>query len=732
MKDLVSIILLFLSIACTPVQQKKEQWLAFDEKKINQKQDSGYYGHTNGWNGEKAHVDTLNRYEGRNTLLISTLPDDSLKMSGISYWTRARELEGDSIQFSGKYTYSDARNAKIKFGICQFGSNESCLDSLMQVTDRQNTAEWIDFKLKVALKNDLVSLVFSVLTEGEVKLRFADWKVEVDGVFLNDRVNASYDAEKDQRYDKGSGVALGELSPQIHDNLEVLGKVWGFMKYYHPEVTQGKYNWDYELFGILPKVAKAKDKTERSKLLNAWINKYGEITETQDYSITDSSKYTRIINLDWITDQNLFDDRLISKLKKIRDARRSNRFNYYVIPYQIGDKLFDREKSYVNITWEDQGFRILSLFRLWNAMEYCFPYVELTDRPWNTLLSTFIPRFTEADSNADYKKAITELSACINDSHGVLQMSVKDLDNSDWARKYRWKRIPAELTESKEGKIVVKYAQTSELERGDVICRIDGEKVEDLIDKLSPYFPASNRPVLVSRILYCLLKSNRDSLVVACIRNGKELQLTLKNWGTNRRYSIPKDAEYNFASKGIVYIDQRTRLDHIATDLTRAKGLIIDLRKGPDSYRALYPLLMPKSETFMWFSKNDKSQPGNYKYGSAGKIGTDNPDYFKGKVAILVDEKVQSHLEFCAMAYRKAPKSAVIGSTTSGADGNFASLCLPGNIRLTYTGLGAYYPDWKLCQRKGVDIDIEARSTAEQIRNGQDAVIEKAIEYITK
>lgn len=732
MKEIISIILLFLSLACTPVQQKKDQWLAFDEKNMPQEQ---AYGRANGWYTfkERAHIDTLTRYEGENSLLIFSLPEDSVKEQYAYYRVLTRELEGDSIQFSGKYKFSDAKNAKVGFGIYQYGGgNGSDMDSLMKDINVPETKDWIDFKLKVPVKQELGGLLFSVIIQGDIKLWLTNCRVEVDGDILGDRINARYEAEEDKRYEKGSEVVLGNLSPQMHENLEVLGKVWGFMKYYHPEVTQGKYNWDYELFGILPKVAKAKDKKERCKLLNAWINKYGKITETQDYSITDSSKYTRIINLDWISDQHLFDDQLISKLEKIRDAKRSDRFNYYVIPYQIGDKLFDREKSYANIKWEDQGFRILSLFRLWNAMEYCFPYVELTDRPWSSLLNIFIPRFVEANSNADYKKAIAELSACINDSHGVLQMSYEGLENSDWARKYCWKQILVDLTEAKEGEIVVKDSRTFELDRGDIICTIDGEKVGDIIERLSPYFPASNRPVLVSRILDCLLKSNKSSLDVTCIRNGKILELTLKNWGTNRRFVAPKSMEYDFASKGIVYIHERMKLTNISADLAHAKGLIIDLRKGPNTYSALYPLLLPKPETFMWFSSNDKLHPGNYKFDSEGRFGTDNPDYFKGKVAILVDENVQSHLEFCAMAYRKAPKSAVIGSTTSGADGNFASLCLPGNFRLTYTGLGAYYPDWKLCQRKGVDIDIEARSTAEQIRNGRDAVIEKAIEYITE
>lgn len=43
----------------------------------------------------------------------------------------------------------------------------------------------------------------------------------------------------------------------------------------------------------------------------------------------------------------------------------------------------------------------------------------------------------------------------------------------------------------------------------------------------------------------------------------------------------------------------------------------------------------------------------------------------------------QSHGEFSSMAYRKAPNSAIIGSTTAGADGNVGHFYLPGNWGLS-------------------------------------------------
>ncbi len=48
----------------------------------------------------------------------------------------------------------------------------------------------------------------------------------------------------------------------------MLGFVWGFLKYHHPIIATGKYNWDYELFRILPKLKNIANKQERDDLLH--------------------------------------------------------------------------------------------------------------------------------------------------------------------------------------------------------------------------------------------------------------------------------------------------------------------------------------------------------------------------------------------------------------------------------------------------------------------------------
>ena len=64
-----------------------------------------------------------------------------------------------------------------------------------------------------------------------------------------------------------------------NQKLTATCKVWGFLKYYHPNVADGSKNWDEQLFIILPEVEKAQTQEEFSLVLENWINALGEVKE---------------------------------------------------------------------------------------------------------------------------------------------------------------------------------------------------------------------------------------------------------------------------------------------------------------------------------------------------------------------------------------------------------------------------------------------------------------------
>ncbi|MGB5480775.1 MAG: peptidase S41, partial [Eudoraea sp.] len=73
------------------------------------------------------------------------------------------------------------------------------------------------------------------------------------------------------------------------DALVLLGRVWGFLKYYHPQIAKGNYNWDYELFRFLPKYFNSKSKEEKDNLIINWIVSLGQLEKCTNCLPTDKN-----------------------------------------------------------------------------------------------------------------------------------------------------------------------------------------------------------------------------------------------------------------------------------------------------------------------------------------------------------------------------------------------------------------------------------------------------------
>src|SRR5947209_6051175 len=89
-----------------------------------------------------------------------------------------------------------------------------------------------------------------------------------------------------------------------------------------------------------------------------------------------------------------------------------------------------------------------------------------------------------------------------------------------------------------------------------------------------------------------------------------------------------------------------------------------------------------------------------------------------------------SQAEYTAMAFRIAPHATVVGSTTSGADGNVSPFALPGGPTTMISGIGVFYPDKAPTQRLGIVPNVKVAPTLAGVREGRDEVLEAALRQI--
>ena len=163
------------------------------------------------------------------------------------------------------------------------------------------------------------------------------------------------------------------------------------------------------------------------------------------------------------------------------------------------------------------------------------------------------------------------------------------------------------------------------------------------------------------------------------------------------------------------------------------RAIIFDIRNYPKG--TMYDIgryLNEGKRPFVKFTILDLEKPGSFYFRGPIEIGPDsqNPNYYKGKVVLLADERTQSHAEFTCMGFQTAPDVITIGSRTSGADGNVSRVILPMGIYTSFSGIGVYYPDGAETQRIGIKIDIKVRPTIDGIIQGRDEVLERALKFI--
>lgn len=550
-------------------------------------------------------------------------------------------------------------------------------------------------------------------------------------------------------YSKSSGFKMAKSDSLSLENLEVLCKVWGYVKYHHPAFASDKYNIDYELFELLPKVAVA-DKEQRNEILLAWVNSFGKTKEDSKLKKTEQTEeYITLPDFKWLQDTLMLGRDLSGKLTKMRYAQRpDSSFYVHYSTYGAGNPEFINEDKYPKATL-DCGYMMLGVFRLWNIIEYYCPNRNITDNDWGEVLPKYIKIVCDGDVS-QYRRNMAMLIAEIDDTHS----------NFDVSFVLGKMRIPLKMSFI-EDKLIVDsdpFGRNDEfgISVGDRILSIDGLTPDDIKERVKLYRSLSNEASLDREAARIASYVNRGQVTK------KPVSVRIERYGTGNILEIAmpsiNESEYNTAVKDAsksISEHKNTRLitddigyfnpydvagtnnsgysedkaDSIMSVFKDTKAIIVDMRGYPPSlaYSFIPKYLMSQRTPFVTFTMPTLSLPGTYRKQTIS-VGTDNLDVYKGEIIVLVNEKTQSASEWTTMAFQALPNCTVVGSQSAGADGNVSPIILPGQIKFWISGLGVYYPDGTNAQRAGVKIDHNAAPTIGGIVADRDEVLEKAVE----
>jgi hypothetical protein len=493
----------------------------------------------------------------------------------------------------------------------------------------------------------------------------------------------------------------------------------------------------------MPKIISAKTKTDANRELEKWVDTIGKPdscltcgSAQEDSNIQTKPDYGYLFN------KGNLNISLVEKLNYIKNNRNQDE-NYYVEKIEgIGNPNFAHENPYQKMIYPDAGYRLLSLYRYWNIIQYFFPYKYVIGENWNKVLSEFIPKFVNAKNATEYALACLEIIARIHDTHANIWGEPTAL--KDFFGRYI---VPIQA-KFVENKLVVtnfysdSFSIREKLQVGDIIAKINGQSVEQLVKNNLYLTPASNYETQLRGMPYKLLRTGKDSVKLEIIRNGKTSSTFVRSIQSDNINILrelnpnPNDSSYKIISGNIGYLFPGRYHDRQMPDIVNTfkntKAIIIDMRTYPSEFMPFTfgAFLKPTASPFVKFTSGDVNYPGLFRFRPPISNGVLNPDSYKGPIVELVNSLTQSQAEYTTMAFQTAPDITVIGSTTAGADGNVSSIYLPGGIMTMISGLGVFYPDGRATQRKGIKIDMIVKPTIEGIKKGKDELLEKAIEII--
>ncbi|MCD4700351.1 MAG: hypothetical protein K8S24_00695, partial [Candidatus Aegiribacteria sp.] len=171
----------------------------------------------------------------------------------------------------------------------------------MYLENLPGSAEWRQLEVSIENSSFGRELELGMFLYGTGTVWIDDLELLLDGKPLSEASPRILpNAELDHEFDTGSGLEFTEVNDFQLESLDLLGKVWVFLKYHHPQIGRGDINWDYSLFRVLPAMLDADTEDERQQALLGLIENL-EPVSVDECSIPSPEETRLSMDLNWIS-----------------------------------------------------------------------------------------------------------------------------------------------------------------------------------------------------------------------------------------------------------------------------------------------------------------------------------------------------------------------------------------------------------------------------------------------
>jgi len=408
------------------------------------------------------------------------------------------------------------------------------------------------------------------------------------------------------------------------------------------------------------------------------------------------------------------------------------------------------------------GERAFTASKIYSLMQLYFSgWKPLPELDLDIAYRNYLEKALATDDRREFDLATMEFVARLRNGHTVLWDS--------WLTKNYGQPLGF-YARPLGGKWVVESGFTPSIKAGDVLSKIDGTEAEDFFRQQQKYISGSNEaaqrhdlfflPYLFPERFTLTLEGGRS--VVVDRTASKPSAETKTNpdgrWLTQSTVAyihIPSFVDPMVEEKTVAYVIQ----------FEKAKTLIIDVRNNAGGLipRRLTKALMDrtyrdwKESTPIHISMlelsdkmNKAGQPRGitdfergYLRASAAFFGGSElawggdpvpPDgpVFHGQIIFLVDGGCASACEELVGPFKENHRGTLVGETTEGSSGPAYMQDLGNDMKIAIAAKRQYFPDGAEFEGVGIKPDFEVRPSVEDMRNGRDVALEKALALAEK
>ncbi len=529
-------------------------------------------------------------------------------------------------------------------------------------------------------------------------------------------------------------------SPTQIEAYASIGRVWGFLKYYHPHVGNGTLNWDQILVEALAASQDLAPQQMCNRVIDQLLVTAGPVDECEVCFKAPGDQGISTVNWQWMESSPFLTEDQATALRRIRDQRDlGDSLHRAYLPNWQGVSLnFVMDSAYSDVASFTKWHRLLPLYHYWNVIEYFFPYLQTANPDWEQVLEDFIPRFLAAEGERALQYTMWELVNQVNDSHGgggsayLSEHGYGKYWLPFWARLSDDRRVF--ITELRNDSIGLACG----LKVGDEILHINGTDIETLLAEKRPFEAASNA---TAKDIYCLWLALKDTLPMATLKVARAdsvFDLEVPRFAVSELRANAYPDWYWADSQQTVIVARANRLisrrkaRDFMKEASHADAIVLDFRMGAMPYEArnyLYPRMLPQNQLAVTAAHPSRSFPGNWMDNQL-QYTPERQRSFWDTLILLAGEYNISQDEWVIMYFQTSPRAYTIGRPTGGALGYMARIEMPGRFAAYFTSGYMSYPDGSPVFGPGVKLDEQVEPTAEQLSQGRDAEVERALQYL--